>query len=139
MRGGNAKINTLTISEIGLYIEREFEKIPCQIMFVYEEVTCNDMINTYNEHGVLKISALHNNSDIYTPLQNLKFRAIHDYVHLTKNYPCDYDGELKTYLYQSQGLSDAAKKVLYSEIVLQASYYLYFGVFAEKQKIVIVE
>lgn len=131
-------VNPEIVSELHDYINRSFRKLPVPVQFVDIELTCEDMRRTYHDTHVLAISSLHNNSDLFPGLLNLKFRAIHDYVHLTKGYACNYEGEYRTFLEQSRGLSYGAKQVLFSEIVLQACYCLYFGAFPEKQKVVLI-
>lgn len=132
-------ISADTIKELHEYINREFKPIENITEFYSKDVPCNEMRAIYTEIGILAISAINNNSELFPNELNLKFRAIHDYIHLTKNFGCDYEGEYLTFLEQSKGLSKEAKQVLFSEIVLQACFFLHFGFFPKKQKIVIYD
>lgn len=139
MRGKDMlnNISAETIKELHEYVKREFDKIAGFTLFDNVEIDCKTMRERYNKDGILYISSLHNNSPLFPNELNLQFRAIHDYIHLTKNFGCDYEGEYLTFIEQSKGLSKEAKQVLFSEIVLQACYCLYTGNFADVQKVVL--
>jgi len=93
-------------------------------------------------HGVettriLYVSSLHNDSRLLPGDLNLKFRAVHDYFHYLLQQPFDFKGELNVYkATKFLHKSDIGKRILYSEIVLQAAYCEYFGTFG-KQKVII--
>lgn len=123
--------------EIYDYVNREFNNLPCPVSFTEREVDCHGMAEAWEKDGLLLISTMYNDSRLLPGELNLKFRAIHDYIHLTKDYGCDYIGEYNTFLEQCKGLSSYACRVLYSEIVLQAAYCIHFGNFASFQKIVL--
>jgi hypothetical protein len=86
----------------------------------------------------LRISKLHNDSLLLPEGLNLKFRAVNDYFHYLLQQPFDFKGELNVYkATKFLHKSDIGKRILYSEIVLQAAYCEYFGGFPEKQKVII--
>lgn len=133
------RISENTIYELHDHVEREFSKIQIQVLFEsknfddFEEVK-----HEYKNYDKLYVSALNNNSDLFPGTLNLKFRAVHDVIHIDYNYKFDFIGEYNTYKIQSEGLSFKAKQVLFSEIVLQAAYCLHYGEFAPVQKIVLL-
>lgn len=94
---------------------------------------------SYKSLGIINISSLNNNSELFPGNLNLWFRAWHDYIHLKYDYPFTFEGEYQTYLKQAEGLSYKAKQVLFSEIVLQTAYCVYYGMFVEKQKVVLID
>lgn len=129
-----------TLYEITEYINKEFDNLPCEVEFVdkpmddFEEV--KDILNRYNK---LVISKLNNNSSLFSQELNLKFRAIHDSVHVAHNLPFDFEGEYESWKIQCSNLSHKAKQVFFSEIVMQAAFFLFNGYFAERQKIVLID
>lgn len=139
MRGKDMlnNISAETITELHEYVRREYNKIQHLVYTEAKEIDCDLMREKWAVNGKLFISTLHNNSPLFPESLNIQFRAIHDYIHLTKNFGCDYEGEYLTFLEQSKGLSNEAKQVLFSEIVLQACYCLYTGNFADVQKVVL--
>lgn len=93
------------------------------------------------DNGKLLVSSLNNDSRLLPGNLNLKFRAVHDYLHFKHQLEFNYHGEREVYklqktLYYAKYYS-LFKKMLYSEIVLQTAYKEYFGKFAEKQKVII--
>ena len=131
------KIPPEVISELHSYVEREFEKIKNRVRFLPEELNdFEDVKRSHKETGILNVSSLNNDCKLLPAELNLKFRAIHDLVHIQFDFPFDYQGEYDTWLFQARGLSEMVKKVLFSEIVLQTSHKVYFGYFLDTQKVV---
>lgn len=81
------------------------------------------------EHNKLKVSMLHNEHPLFTPDENLRFRAVHDYYHWQAQALFDGAGEYLTYLYHAKEIPAEAHEALYSEVVIQAEYFLQLGVF----------
>jgi hypothetical protein len=99
----------------------------------YENVL--QMSTWYYCNNELLISNQFNDSDLFGSDSNLKFRAVHDFLHILLNQPFGYEGECKVYEVQKLAYSQDLHKVLYSEICLQAAYVDYYGNFPT-QKIV---
>ena len=77
-------------------------------------------------------------SPFLNTMQNMRFRAVHDYIHYMYNLPFTFDGEVKAYKIQKYfHTSEISRKILYSEVVLQAAYCEAFGKFADVQKVII--
>lgn len=111
-----------------------------KVIFVTGDPYANleEMTNGIESGNILRISSDHNNSALLPGDLNLKFRAVHDYFHYLLQQPFDFKGELNVYkatkfLHQS----DIGKRMLYSEIVLQAAYATYFNGFPQTQKVII--
>lgn len=100
--------------------------------------TAEEMTKSVNETGIMSISLDHNNSLLFPDIDNLKFRAVHDFFHIITGQPFGYVGEALTYESQKMKYSKHLHPILFSEIVLQAAYCDYFGSFPEKQKIVLL-
>lgn len=97
-----------------------------------------EMTKDINDNGLMEVSALFNNSNLLEGELNLKFRATHDYFHYLLQQPFDFKGELNVYkATKFLHSSDIGKRMLYSEIVLQAAYCTYFGGFPKTQKVII--
>lgn len=113
---------------------------PLNILFVDEDPykDLGEMTNDIRNFGRMKVSTLYNNSGLLPGNLNLKFRAVHDYFHYLLQQPFDFKGELNVYkATKFLHSSDIGKRILYSEIVLQAAYCTYFGGFPDKQKVII--
>lgn len=96
------------------------------------------MTSHVDHTGILLVSKLHNDSNLLSETENLMFRAVHDYFHYLLQQPFDFKGELNVYKATKYlHKSDIGKRLLYSEIVLQASYCTYFNGFSDKQKVII--
>lgn len=97
-----------------------------------------EMTADIETNKVLKISSLFNESKIMDAATNLRFRAIHDYLHYVLQAPFTFAREYEVYKLQSKlHGSKVGKDILYSEINLQAAYAEYFGRFAEKEKVIL--
>lgn len=129
-----------TIAELHDRITEAFHMLPCKILFVDEPLDDFEEVKKhFKMTDVIKISKLNNNSDLLPGNLNLWFRAWHDFIHLECDFSFTFEGEYHVFLKQSIGLSDKAKQILFSEIVLQASYALFYGTFAEIQKVVLID
>lgn len=102
----------------------------------YKYVKVKDMLEDY-EHGLLKINSSGNDSKMWGPVYNLMFRAVHDWVHCSRNLDFNYPDEVKAFKFQVE-FSEAAggrvdwnmyERVLRSEIIYQAAYKTHFNVF----------
>ena len=109
----------------------EYRDIPFEVIDTDQEVDCQQMQKAIDEKGVLLVSNLHNNPhpaifgyDIAEAKEfNIMSRAVHDWVHYENDYlPCTAYHEYLCWLKQSEGRSDIVKMILFSEIVLQASF-----------------
>jgi len=96
-----------------------------------------EMTGEIRTNAVMLVGKLHNESQLLPGDLNLKFRAVHDYFHYLLQQEFDFKGELNVYkATKFLHKSDIGKRILYSEIVLQAAYCTYFGTFG-KQKVII--
>lgn len=135
----------IPINELNLFradtefsFQRIFMYAGPKVLFVdYDPyISLTDMYADFKA-GYLKVSKLNNNSQLLPGDLNLKFRAVHDYFHCLFQQEFGFQGELITYkgqkyLYTSQ----IGKQILYSEIVMQAAYFEYFGYFPSEQKVI---
>src|SRR5690606_31648077 len=72
-------------------IERAYDKLPACLTVEFVDVDPYPDLETMSEDITvwdrLKVSALHNESDLLPGLLNLKFRAVHDYFHFLLSQP----------------------------------------------------
>ncbi len=133
------KLSSEVIKELHDYCENEILKIDSKYSWIPCKLNDFDLVKTvWKKHDLLLISSLNNNSKLFPGNLNLMFRTIHDYIHLSNNLEFDYEGEFKVWEIQSKDMSKEARQVLFSEIVLQACYYLYFDKFPTEQKIILI-
>lgn len=105
---------------------------------------CKEM---YKRYGLLEIDESNSGQTIYSSSEyNIKFRAWHDYVHITNNFPFTYEGEEATKRIQqahvnffgrkfglNAGQQWAACLLLDIEITDQLEYYIKHGTHVEDQ------
>ena len=124
------------------HIERMYKQMlsDIRVEFVagqpYE--TAEEMSRKVKKSGVMYISTDFNAHPIFTPLQNLQFRAVHDYiVHIAKDKSFTLKGEIGSYNAHAKLVPPDALPALYTEVVGQASTYFTTGEFP-KQKIAVL-
>lgn len=127
------------ISHIEKMYQRMLSKV--KVVFVEGEPYSNQkaMADDVKKTGVLKISKDFNDHDVFSPEQNLKFRAVHDYiVHILSNVDFTDKGEVAAFNAHSKLLPPKAIPAAFTEIVGQACYANVRGSFP-KQKIAIMK
>jgi hypothetical protein len=112
-------------------------------LFTDEESLLPDTIAAFNQPCVdgettaVPITSLHNEDKhpIWTPLENLLFRFVHDFHHWAINADATFTGELavtRCVLTPAVRKNDALSRLLASEIVGQAAVTIVFGSFPEQ-------
>lgn len=122
-------------------VEQAYERLPKDLAIIFvDKDPYPDLFNMtrdIQDCNRMDVSSEHNESQLLPGDLNLKFRAVHDYFHYLLQQPFDFKGELNVYkATKFLHKSDIGKRILYSEIVLQAAYCTYFGTFG-KQKVII--
>lgn len=98
-----------------------------------------ELTNDIDANKQMLISFENNNNKLLPDQLNLKFRAVHDFLHYVLQAEFDFNGEYQVYKAQKyMHKTETGKKILFSEVVLQASYCTIFNKFPEVQKIVII-
>lgn len=133
-------IEWVELNQFRLEVEQAFNNIPCKVLYVtgqpYENV--EQLTNGIKTANLLRVSEDFNDSRLLPGELNLKFRAVHDYLHYVLQQPFTAEGEIKVYKLQKRlHCSAIGKRILFSEVVLQACYAEYFGVFAPQQKVIL--
>ena len=86
------------------------------------------------QHRMLVWTGESSNSPIWTPEENWRFRAVHDYmIHLAGNHPFTLRGEIGAYNRHVKIAPIAARPALFTEIIGQTCAYLYLNKFAEQK------
>jgi len=128
-------------SKIEPFIEKMFQRILSKVDVEFVEydpypdpnVMCDDARN-----GFLKIFSGGTSHPIFSHENNLKFRAIHDYMSHCQpagwsGTGFDQKGEIQAYNAHLHTIPPAAAPALFTEVVGQASYYLHRGNFPEQK------
>jgi hypothetical protein len=120
-----------------LWIFREFHnhKLGDVLEITSEDVSPELMLANWHSKGVLLVSDAHSEHPFLSVADNVRFRAVHDWHHISLNAGFCMAGELATF---KQALMTAPKSIwwiLFSEIVLQAAACIHTGEF-QPQKIV---
>lgn len=92
------------------------------------------MVNYYQQFRELRISTANNSSHpVWTPNQNLMFRAIHDWHHIKTGDGFDMLGEIQAYCEAVKTAPQSIHWILFSEIVLQAAVAIHTGAFPSQK------
>lgn len=121
------------ISDLISWIDREFSRIPCLVRFWDGDITLSECKTEFSRTGILNISTAHNEHPYLSHSQNARFRAIHDWQHILLGADDSFEGEFATW--QHNNAPQSIQWILFSEIVMQAAAYFYFGDF-QPQKFV---
>ena len=104
-----------------------------------EYQTQSEMKNSFNDTGILKISIDHSSHPVFSVIDNIVFRTVHDYIaHILGNHDFGAKGELACYNLHAKMAPNDAIPALFTEVVGQASTTLVTGDFP-KQKIVVLD
>lgn len=124
-------------------LEKTFKQLQSKVdvRFVEGQPYSNEkeMADAVKKTGILYISTDFNEHPFFTPEQNLKFRAVHDwYTHIATGSEFSQRGEIKAYNNQAKVTPRAALPALFTEVVGQAMYATVHGDFPE-QKVAILK
>jgi hypothetical protein len=124
------------------FVDKMFARIEgvIDVHFVEEHPYENaeELRQDVKKNGVLKISTLDAEHDIFDPETNAKFRAIHDFMsHIQRNTEFDAKGEIASYNAHLQTMPPKSYPALFTEVVGQACSFIVNGQFPE-QKIAIL-
>jgi hypothetical protein len=117
------------------WICAEFDRLPCHVDFWYQEVDLSVAQRIYRQSNVLAISVLHNNHPFLSFADNAKFRAVHDWHHISGGFDSTLSGEIFSYKMARKSAPRDIWWLLHSEIILQAAACLYHGEF-QPQKLI---
>ena len=120
------------------FIEKMFRRIEgvIDVHFVEEHPYENaeELRQDVQQNGVLRISTLDAEHDIFDPATNAKFRAIHDFMsHIQRNTNFDAKGEIASYNAHLQTMPPKSYPALFTEIVGQACTTIITGAFPEQK------
>jgi len=117
------------------WIRHEFSQLPCAVDFWYQDVDLQTAARIYQASGTLAISVLHNFHPFLSFTDNAKFRAVHDWHHISGGQDSTLRGEIASYKQARKSAPKFIWWLLHSEIVLQAAACLHHGSF-QPQKLV---
>lgn len=138
------QFDSLTPSELLQFqdeVEQAFTCVPIKVDFVKGQPYANhiELTQDIQRNKRMQISTDFNDSKLLPSDLNLKFRAVHDWLHYTLQAPFTAEGEIKVFKMQKKFHSlGLMQDILFSEIVLQASFCEYFGAFPTIQKVVLL-
>lgn len=117
------------------WIDSEFNAIPCEVQFWSGDISLAECKATFAKCGTLNISTANSSHPFLTEHQNARFRAVHDWHHIETGADDSLEGEHSTYCHAASIAPLNIGWILFSEIVLQAAAFIYFGKF-QAQKLV---
>ena len=111
------------------------------IEYTTKEYSYRYLRRLFNSKSVILISNKNCDNNIFGNIEtNLKFRAIHDYVHYVYNYDFSLEGETNTFYKQLEQLNlypnvtDFERDLLKTEIISQTLYFINKGYFPSNQR-----
>lgn len=127
------------------HVEKFYDRIQSRVNVKFVEGQpyddAEEMAKKVKETGELKISKDFNEHPVFTPEQNLKFRAVHDYVvhimNADKGIDFSREGEIKAYNLHRKLAPPDTWPALFTEVAAQACYANSRGEFPD-QKVAIM-
>ena len=107
------------------FIEKTFKQIESRLKVEFVDIdpyhTYEEMRKAVDDSGVLKVwTGASDTHPVWTPEQNWKFRAVHDYQsHLAGGHRFGLKGELASYNRHVKTFPQAARPCLFTEIIGQ--------------------
>jgi len=130
------------------FIERMFKQIQSRVKVEFVNYhpyeNADELRKDVKETGVLRIAKADSDHPIFTNEQNVKFRAIHDYMsHIqaigSRGTEFSLRGEIAAYNVHLKTIPKTAIPALFTEVIGQVCAYYYLGGrFPDKQKIAIL-
>ena len=120
------------------FVEKMFKRIEgvVDVQFVEEHpyTSAEQLKQDVEQNGVLRISTLDTEHDIFDPQTNAKFRAVHDFMsHIQRNTKFDAKGEIASYNAHLQTMPPKSHPALFTEVVGQACTAIVTGAFPEQK------
>ena len=120
------------------FVDKMFKRIEgvVDVQFVEEHPYANadELKQDVKQNGVLRISTLDAEHDIFDPQTNAKFRAVHDFMtHIQRGTNFDAKGEIASYNAHIQTMPPASHPALFTEVVGQACSFIVNGQFPEQK------
>ena len=120
------------------FVDKMFKRIEgvIDVHFVEEHPyeNADELRQDVVKNGVLKISTLDAEHEVFDPTTNAKFRAIHDFMsHIQRATEFDAKGEIASYNAHLQTMPPASHPALFTEVVGQACSFIVNGEFPEQK------
>ena len=117
------------------WIDEQWRRIPVRIETTQEDVTLRQAMDTLQATGILQVSMANIEHPHLNWIENVNFRAIHDWHHVVTGADDSMLGEMRTYQHARSTAPQAIWWMLRSEIVLQAAAFYLTGTY-QPQKLV---
>lgn len=118
------------------WLQTQYSRIGHVVQYTPEPVSPERLLQVWRQDGKLLISSHANFHPFWLSAENLAFRAVHDYHHISGFHGFDLNGEIGTYYRAALSAPSSIHWILWSEIVLQAAACIYTGKF-QRQKLVL--
>lgn len=117
------------------WIRAEFQRIPVMVRFEGADIPLPEMLQRWNDSGVLFISVENISHPFLTDVENALFRAVHDWHHIVVDADSTLNGEILAFEHACSTAPSEIWWMLRSEILLQAAACIATGEF-QPQKLV---
>jgi len=117
------------------WIRAEFQQIPVTVRFESADIPLPEMLQRWEQSGVLFISIESISHPFLTDIENALFRAVHDWHHIVVDADSTLNGEVLAFEHACSTAPSEIWWMLRSEIVLQAAACVATGEF-QPQKLV---
>lgn len=103
------------------WVRAEFQRIPVMVQFEPCDIPLPEMLQRWDESGVLFISTESISHPFLTDTENAIFRAVHDWHHIVVDADSTLNGEILAFEHACSTAPSEIWWMLRSEIVLQAA------------------
>lgn len=135
-QGAASEPTSREIASLRRWINGEFARITVPVSYVAGDVDLPETVAHLQNHGVLIISTANNDGHpIFTPAENARFRAVHDWHHIRHGLDSSLSGEIAAYKVARRSAPPHIWWLLHSEIVLQAAAALATGAFQAQRTV----
>ena len=121
------------LSTFRAWLHTEFSKIPAKFMITRQDFSLEQTKQRYIQTGEIITSLVGIEHPFFTFIENIRFRALHDWHHIITGSDSNFDGELRAYEIALATAPEAIHWILRSEIVLQAAAMLQTGAYQEQK------
>ena len=125
----------IELASFRAWLGRQWRILPVPVQVVPYDLNLSDALQIYRQSGRLVISSASNNHPVLSWLENVQFRAVHDWHHIVTGADDSLLGEMVTYQHARSTAPQSVWWILRSEIVLQAAAFYYTGSY-QPQKLV---
>lgn len=115
------------------WLHSQFSEIPCKVLVTRLNLTLDKVKEHYEKTGEIIVSLVGIDHPFFTFIENVRFRAVHDWHHIVASSDDSFLGEWQAYQLAVTTAPEAIHWMLCSEIILQAAAAIHYQAFQEQK------